>query len=121
MPVHIETTSAMFSSVTRGFSAGWAASAAASAGWAPSGVGSPPWPDSSFSIFSRSLTSRSRSSAASSYCWAVIAASFSFCTASSPRSASLSDGGVVDFCSRTRLEASSIRSIALSGRKRSGM
>ena len=84
MPVHIATTSAMFSSVTRGFSTGWAGSAAASAGGAPSAAGSVAWPDSSFSIFSRSLTSRSRSSAASSYCWAVIAASFSFCTASRP-------------------------------------
>ncbi len=50
-----------------------------------------------------------------------IASSFSRSTASSPRIASLRFSGASERCMRTRLAASSIRSIALSGRKRSVM
>ncbi len=79
----------------------------------------PRCPCSSDSIFSCSFTSRSRSSAAYSYCCDEIAASFSLRSDSSPRVASFSEGGVAERRIRTRLEASSTRSMALSGRNRS--
>ena len=105
MPVHMLTTSAMSSGPTTGASL------------------SPSAPSSSSrcSSFSCSFTSRSRSSAANSYCWELMALSFSLRRLSNPRSASLSDGGVEERLMRTREDASSIRSIALSGRKRSPM
>ena len=73
MPVHIATTWAMSSPVTTGLSAlCWVCQ-----------------PDSIFSSLARSFASWSRYSAASSYCWAEIAASFSFWTDSRLRSISL--------------------------------
>ena len=60
-------------------------------------------------------------SAASSYSWSLIAASFSLVIRSSSFCASRSSGGADEWRRRTRLAASSIRSIALSGRWRSVM
>ena len=68
-----------------------------------------------FSIFSTSPSSRSLSSAAYSYCCAAMASSFSFRTFSSTWVTSFTERGVVLVLSRTREEASSTRSMALSG------
>ena len=103
MPVHMETTSRMSSSLT--ISSSSARSDCTSC--------------SSSSSFDCRLTSRSRSSAAYSYCWLPIAWSFSRRSASRPFVASRTEGGVEWRRMRTRAAASSIRSIALSGKKRS--
>ena len=72
-------------------------------------------------ICSRSSTSLSRSSPALVKSCSRTAVSFSFCTARSCLSTSLAAGGSFEFISRTLLPASSTRSMALSGRKRSEM
>ena len=72
-------------------------------------------------ICSRSSTSLSRNSPALVKSCSRTAVSFSFCTARSCLSTSLAAGGSFEFISRTRLPASSTRSMALSGRKRSEM
>ena len=103
MPVHMLTTSATSSSVTTGWSC------------------SCPWCHSSsaFSSFSMRRSSRSRSSAAYSYCWLAMASSFSLRTFSSTFVVSLTERGAVLVRSRTREAASSMTSMALSGRNRS--
>ncbi len=105
MPVHIATTCAISSSSTLGVS-----------------------PDTvdcqslrSLSTFSREVASASRRVAACSYSWALIAASFSLVIRSSSFCAARSSGGAEEWRRRTRLAASSMRSIALSGRWRSVM
>ena len=70
---------------------------------------------------SRGVASASRRFAASSYSCALIEASFSLVIRSSSFWASRSAGGADEWRRRTRLPASSIRSIALSGRWRSVM
>ena len=105
MPVHIETMSAISSSPIDGRS--------------------PDSPDSHACSSSRflfvSLRSLSRSDAAFSNSWASIAASFSRRVFSTSSSSSRFAGGEVIDLMRMREAASSIRSIALSGRKRSEM
>ena len=105
MPVHIETMSAISSSPIEGRS--------------------PPSPDSQASSSSRlrfvSLRSVSRSDAAFSNSCASIAASFSRRVVSISSSSSRYTGGEDIDLMRMRDAASSIRSIALSGRKRSEM
>ena len=105
IPVHMLTTSSMSSDVTTGISS----------------------PRSSCHSFSRvesflaSLASRSRSSAAYSYWRAEMASSFSLRTFSSIFETWLTENGAVVKLMRTREAASSMRSMALSGMKRSGM
>ena len=70
---------------------------------------------------SRAVASASRSVAASSYSWLLIAASFSLVIRSRSFCASRRAGGAEAWRRRTREAASSIRSIALSGRWRSVM
>ena len=105
MPVHIETMSAISSSPISAWSA------------------SPE--DFQFSSISRffsvSLRSLSRRFAAFSNSWASIADSFSLRTVSISSSSSLCTGGAVISLIRMRDAASSIRSMALSGRCRSWM
>ena len=105
MPVHIETMSAISSSPIDGRS--------------------PDSPDSHSCSSSRfllvSLRSLSRSAAAFSNSCASIAASFSRRVVSTSSSSSRLAGGEVIDLMRIREAASSIRSIALSGRKRSEM
>ncbi len=105
MPVHIATTWAISSSSTIGCS-----------------------PDiedchsvRSASAVSRAVASASRSVAASSYSWLLIAASFSLVIRSRSFCASRRAGGALELRRRTRDAASSIRSMALSGRWRSVM
>ncbi len=74
-----------------------------------------------FSTSSRSFCSASRKEAAFSNSWLWTAASFSFLMLSSFASNSFRFGGVVKERRRTFEPASSIKSIALSGRKRSEM
>ena len=105
MPVHMATTSATSSAVTTACSRSWSSCHAFSRS----------------SIFSCSFTSRSRSSAANSYCCPERASSFSLRTLSSTLLASFTDSGVEVCRMRTRDDPSSIRSMALSGRNRSGM
>ena len=105
MPVHIATTWAISSSSTLGGSPELAACQAAR----------------SPSTCSRDVASASRSVAACSYSWALIAASFSLVIRSRSFCAARSSGGADEWRRRTRLEASSMRSIALSGRWRSVM
>ena len=105
MPVHIATTWAISSSSTVGCSADtWLCHSARSVSTLPS----------------RSPLPRA-GGAADSYSWALIAASFSLVMRSSSLCASRSGGGADAWRSRTRLAASSMRSIALSGRWRSVM
>ncbi len=105
MPVHIATT--------------WAISSSSTTGWSPD-IG-----DChslrSWSTDSRAVASASRSVAASSYSWLLIAASFSLVIRSRSFCASRRAGGALEWRRRTRDAASSIRSIALSGRWRSVM
>ena len=88
-------------------------------GWSPDMVAchSP----RSMSTVSLAVASVSRSVAASSYSWLLIAASFSLVMRSSSRCASRRAGGADAWRSRTRDAASSMRSMALSGRWRSVM
>mmetsp|Transcript_6129 Transcript_6129/g.15615 ORF Transcript_6129/g.15615 Transcript_6129/m.15615 type:complete len:201 (-) Transcript_6129:1572-2174(-) len=74
-----------------------------------------------FWICALSSTSLSRRDPAASKSWVRIAVSFSFSSARSSLSSSLASSGMAACCKRTRDPASSIRSIALSGRKRSEM
>jgi len=69
----------------------------------------------------RSSFSLSRSLAAFSYSWPAIACSFSLVAPSISDSLSFNCWGVCVTCSRARLPASSMRSMALSGRNRSVM
>ena len=105
IPVHIETMSAISSS--------------------PMAGRSPDSPDShscsSWRFLFVSLRSLSRSAAAFSNSWASIAASFSRRVVSTWSSSSRLAGGELIDLIRIREAASSIRSIALSGRKRSEM
>ena len=105
MPVHIETMSAISSSPIDGRS--------------------PPSPDSQASSSSRFLLVRrrsvSRSCAAFSNSWFSIAASLSRRVVSISSSSSRYTGGEDIDLMRMREAASSMRSIALSGRKRSEM
>ena len=105
MPVHMLTTSAMSSLVTLLRSS------------SRSSCHSRSRP----SIFSTSRISRSRSSAAYSYCWEEMASSFSLRTFSSTFMTSFTERGVVELRRRTLEPASSMRSMALSGRNRSAM
>ena len=105
MPVHIATTSAISSSPTDGWSPETCVCHSAR----------------SSSTRSLAVASASRSVAASSYSWLLIAASFSFVIRSSSFCATRSSGGADEWRRRTRLEASSMRSMALSGRWRSVM
>ena len=73
------------------------------------------------STVSFAVASASRRVAASSYSWALIAASFSLVIRSRSRCASRRAGGAEAWRRRTRLAASSMRSMALSGRWRSVM
>ena len=105
MPVHIATT--------------WAISSSPTVGWSPD-----TWvchSARSSSTFSLAVASASRSVAASSYSWLLIAASFSLVTRSRSFWASRRAGGADAWRRRTRDAASSIRSMALSGRWRSVM
>ncbi len=105
MPVHIATT--------------WAISSSPTVGWSPE-----IWACHSarrLSAFSFAVASASRRVAASSYSWALIAASFSLVIRSRSFWASRSAGGADAWRRRTRLAASSMRSMALSGRWRSVM
>ena len=99
MPVHIATTCAISSSSTLGVSPDTVDCQSAR----------------SLSTFSREVASASRSVAACSYSWALIAASFSLVIRSSSFCAVRSSGGAEEWRRRTRLAASSMRSIALSG------
>ena len=106
MPVHIATTWAISSSSTVGCSPEiWACHSARRL--------------STFSLGGG--LGLAQASAASSYSWALIAASFSLVTRSSSFCASRRAGGAEEWRRRTRLAASSMRSIALSGRWRSVM
>ena len=105
MPVHWETTWLMSSSVTVSRAVLWAR-----------------FHSARFSSISRfRFRSWSRRAAAFSKSWCEMASFFSITTASSRFSCSRTSGGAVHAAIRTRLAASSIRSIALSGRYRSGM
>ena len=105
MPVHILTTSSMFSSSTTGWSSPLSSSHSL-------------WRVSSFSL--RPI-SRSRSSAANSYCLPEIASSFSLRTSSNILETSFTDNGAELKFILTREAASSMRSIALSGRNLSAI
>ena len=65
--------------------------------------------------------SLSRSVAARSKSWAVTAASFSFCTCTNSSSNAFTSGVAVNTAIRTLDAASSITSIALSGKNRSAI
>ena len=83
---------------------------------------SPSRQEDSFSLRSASSFSwLSRSSAAFSKSWSLMALSFSAATFATFWSSSLSSGGAVRRLMRSRAPASSIRSMALSGRLRSWM
>ena len=69
-------------------------------------------------FFFLSLSAWSRSAAAFSKSWLATASSFSLLSFSTSSSISLRSGGLVIALSRTRAPASSITSIALSGRQR---
>ncbi len=69
----------------------------------------------------RSSFSLSRKRAAFSYSWPLMAEDFSLTVFSISASLSLNWGGACDVCRRAREPASSMRSMALSGRKRSLM
>ncbi|MBA7526699.1 hypothetical protein ES705_18868 [subsurface metagenome] len=105
IPVHILTTSAISSAVTT----------------TPSCSCSACHSSSIFFIFSSIWSSCSRFSVARSYCWVARAASLSLRTLSSACLASFKVIGIVLCLILTLDAASSTRSIALSGRKRSGI
>ncbi len=105
IPVHMLTTSAISSLVTESFSSLVLACHSSC----------------SCCNFSASFNSRSRSSAAYSYCCCEMASSFSRRTVSNTFLDSLTDSGVPLERIRTLEPASSIRSIALSGRYLSAM
>ena len=111
MPVHMPTMEAMSFSVTVGPVPTSSASAAAASLLVALMA----------AICALSSISRSRSEPAFSKSWPRTAASFSFSSARSSLSSSRAASGTAACCSRTRLPASSIRSMALSGRKRSEM
>ena len=105
IPVHIDTT--------------WAISSSSTVGWSPA-----TWACHSprrVSTRSFALLSSSRRRVASSYSWALTAASLSRPSRSNSFWASRRGGGAEAYRRRTRLAASSMRSIALSGRWRSVM
>ncbi len=105
MPVHMLTTSAISSEVTTGRPCSFLTCHSFSI----------------VSILSVSWSSRSRNSPEYSYCWAAIAVSFSLRTLSKARLASANPIGALPRLMRTRELASSIKSIALSGKKRSAI
>ena len=105
MPVHIATTWAISSSPTVGCSPETAVCHSLRI----------------VSTASLAVASDSRRVAASSYSWLLIAASFSLVMRSRSFCASRRAGGADAWRSRTREAASSMRSIALSGRCRSVM